>query len=392
MRATSILHKILRPVTSRIDRRNVRNLFLAVEALLIGRRLTLMELARHFPGAERIGAPLKRFDRLLSNGCVQAQRTAFYQSAARWLLHMPQPVLLVDWSELKRDGRWHLLRVSVVARGRAMTVYEEVHPMRLLGNPGVEAAFLRRLQAVLPKGVRPIVVTGAGFRVPWFRAVQELGWHWVGRVRHRSRVRFSPDAQWIASRELYAQATRRAVSLGEVDLTESKCFACCLALVRRAARGRMHRTRLGLPAKGGYSRKVAQRESEPWLLAYSRSLFELSAVQIAALYDKRMQIELSFRDLKSHRFGAAFEDTLTRDAPRLEMLLLIHTLAILAAWLEGVAITSETLGLPASAARENKKHSVVWLGWESLRRRHGVLSPPAPDAVRHLRELLANAA
>ncbi|WP_156820541.1 hypothetical protein [Thioalkalivibrio thiocyanodenitrificans] len=62
------MHKILRPVTSRIDRRNVRNLFLAVEALLIDRRLTLMELARHFPGAERIGAPLKRFDRLLDNG------------------------------------------------------------------------------------------------------------------------------------------------------------------------------------------------------------------------------------------------------------------------------------------------------------------------------------
>ncbi|QKT02806.1 transposase [Ectothiorhodospiraceae bacterium 2226] len=154
----------------------------------------------------------------------------------------------------------------------------------------------------------------------------------------------------------------------------------------------MHRTRLGTRAKGGYSRKVAKREREPWLLAYSRSLSELPAAHIAALYGKRMQIELSFRDLKSHRFGAAFEDTLTRDAPRLEMLLLIHALAILAAWLEGVAVKSTTLGLQASAPCGKQKHSVVWLGWESLRRRHGILSPPAPDAVRRLRNLLVNAA
>lgn len=66
----TVLQKILSAVSAGLDVRNARNLFLAVEALLAGRRLTLTELARHFPGAERIHAPLKRFDRLLGNRAI----------------------------------------------------------------------------------------------------------------------------------------------------------------------------------------------------------------------------------------------------------------------------------------------------------------------------------
>lgn len=355
MHATQVLQKILSPVIAQLDARNVRNLFFAVEALLAGRRLTLTELARHFPGAERIHAPLKRFDRLLGNSAVQALRASCYQAALLWLLRQPRPVLIVDWSEVKSDGRWHLLRAAVVARGRTLTVYEEVHPTAKLGSPRVEADFIVRLKALLPPDVRPILVTDAGFRVPWFRAVEALGWHWVGRVRHRSRVKFLETSRseqgWIASKALYARAT----------------------------------------ARGGYSRKIAAREREPWLLAASVSLAELSAAEIVALYTKRMQIEQSFRDLKSHRYGAAFEDTLTRDPRRLEMLLLIHMLATLAAWPEGLAaITAALIAQPVLATRR-VRHSAVWLGWESLRRHGTRLSVSPSEACARLRDVLAEA-
>jgi hypothetical protein len=375
--------------------RNARNLFFAVEALLVGRRLTLTELARHFPGADHIHAPLKRFDRLLGNGAVQALRTSCYQAALLWLLRMPRPVLIVDWSEVKSDGRWHLLRAAVVARGRTLTVYEEVHPTATLGSPRVEAAFLKRLKALLPAGIRPILVTDAGFRVPWFRAVEALGWHFVGRVRHRAHVRFlnSPrENNWIAAKALYDRATARAASLGDVELTESKRLACRLTLVRRRPRGRRDLTRDGQRARSAYSRKIAQREREPWLLATSVSLQEPSAIEIVAIYAKRMQIEQSFRDLKSHRYGAAFEDTLTRDPRRLEMLLLIHMLATLTAWLEGLAIVTASLIAQPVLTKRRVRHSAVWLGWESLRR-HGIrLSESPTQACVRLRDVLAQAA
>lgn len=385
MHAAKVLHKILLPAMAHLDARNARNLLRSVEALITGRRLTLMELARHWPGAERVRAPLKRLDRLLGNRAVQAARGAFYEAAAAWLVHSPRPLLIVDWSELKTDGRWHLLRAGVAAKGRTVTVYEEVHGEAQKNNPQVEAAFLRRLKALLPAGMCPVIVTDAGFRVPWFCAVEALGWHWVGRVRGTTRLCFTGKSRWIGCRQLFGRATHRARSLGQAWLTQSNPLDCRLVLVRRAKRHRTQRTRYGKRAQNGHSLKMAASAKEPWLLACSCSLGALFASEIVGLYARRMQIEQAFRDLKSHRFGCAFEDTLTRDGRRLEILLLIHALATLVAWLEGLAAM-----VTASIAGALPRRSVVWLGWECLRRRARTSLPPSV-ARRQLRELLAQA-
>ena len=74
------------------------------QALVCGRRLTLMELAHHWPGAERVRAPLKRLDRLPGNRQVQALRASFYSVTMNWMLGSAQSVLIVDWSELKKKN------------------------------------------------------------------------------------------------------------------------------------------------------------------------------------------------------------------------------------------------------------------------------------------------
>jgi hypothetical protein len=68
------------------------------------------------------------------------------------------------------------------------------------------------------------------------------------------------------------------------------------------------------------SRNDAKREVQPWLLMAPRH--KLTARQLVTLYARRMQIELSFRDLKSYRYGQRLEDSLTRKAERIEVLLL----------------------------------------------------------------------
>ena len=57
MHALSELRKCLGDALGRMDRRRVRSLLGAVTALLVGRRLVLMELARHWPCAQRVFAP-----------------------------------------------------------------------------------------------------------------------------------------------------------------------------------------------------------------------------------------------------------------------------------------------------------------------------------------------
>jgi hypothetical protein len=239
------------------------------------------------------------------------------------------------------------------------------------------------------------VVTDAGFKNPWFQAVQALGWHWLGRVRHRTALRrlgAGEQKQWIKGKALYALASHRASSLGEALLARNNPLHCRLVLVRGKPRGRVHLTRFGKRAKASASRKIAKRAKEPWLLAASCSLNECSACALVALYAKRMQIEQSFRDLKSHRFGCAFDDTLTRSAQRLEMLLLIHMLAALAAWLVGLAASAPAHARVCTTSLL-KRYSVLWIGWACLR--HGTnlwstmalshLAPPATTGqpVRH---------
>jgi hypothetical protein len=377
--AVAIVQKILRPVSAQLDLRNARNVLLAVQALVRGRRLTLMELARHWPEAERVRGPLKRLDRLLGNTAVQALRARFYAVAAGWLVRSAQPVLIVDWSELKSDGRWHLLRAGIAVRGRTLTVYEEVHPKAKKNSRKVQAAFLKRLQALLPSEVCPIVITDAGFQNPWFRAVEALGWHWIGRVRHRTRICLllgkDGEAAWVCGKALHCHASPQACSLGEAQLARSNPLGCRLVLVRRRRLGRHELTCAGKRARDGHSRKMAARAKEPWLLAVSHSLGTMPPALIVSLYAKRMQIEQSFRDLKSHRYGCAFEDTLSRSAQRLEMLLLIHMLASLAAWLAALTATANTAAsvCPRSLI---KRYSLLWIGWACLR--HATAPPPLP--------------
>jgi hypothetical protein len=341
-----------------------------------------MALARHWPGAQQVTAPLKRLDRWLSNRSMQAARFSLYHAAAARLVHHRYPVVLVDWSELPRDGRWHLLRASIARKGRALTLYEEVHPQRRLGARRVHKTFLRRLHAMLPADFQPIVVTDAGFHTPWFRAVESLGWYWLGRVRSRTRLRLAQtDAPWLPVARYYARASARPESPGLARLTASNPIRCRLVRLKRPPQGRQQKRRDGRRAAGGTAREKARRQREPWVLACSPEL-AYSAQALTRLYGLRMQIETAFRDLKSHQYDCAFEDTQTHVGARFEMLLLIHMLATQVAWLAALASTAQ---------HETRfRLSLLHRGWELWQQtgQHlpGVRQPP----WRALRQALPN--
>ncbi|WP_258526180.1 IS4 family transposase, partial [Xanthomonas oryzae] len=163
--------------------------------------------ALHFPTK----SPLKACDRLLCNRTLQVERSAIEQDMAHWLLRGDQPVIVIDWSDLKPDKSWCLLRAAVPVGGRTLTLLDMVVSGKQQGSPGAEKRFLQQLRALIPDDVRPILVTDAGFRTPWFRAVSAMGWDWVGRLRGRTQVKPQdvPDdaVQWIDSRRLHALAS-----------------------------------------------------------------------------------------------------------------------------------------------------------------------------------------
>jgi hypothetical protein len=299
-----------------------------VAAAVRGRRLTLTELGRALVGTARVKHGIKRIDRLLGNRHLAAERFGLYQALARRLVGaLAQPLIIVDWSDLTADRRWQLLRAAAPIGGRSLTLYEEVHPLRHFGNPRVHRAFLVKLKALLPETVRPILITDAGFRAPWFKAVNRLGWHWIGRIRNRTHLRPQASAAWVDCKSLYAQASARPQALGAYALVRSNPVSCQLYLVKRPKKHRIQKSVFGQPVRSSHSRKQARAQREPWLIATSPSLAHLHAAQIINAYAKRMQIEEAFRDLKCTRYGLGFELNLSRSRERLAVLLMIAALA-----------------------------------------------------------------
>jgi len=192
---------------------------------------------------------------------------------ARWLVHSKQPVIVIDWSNLKPDRSWHLLRAAVRLGGRTLPILDMVFPGGQQGSPEAEKRFLQRLANVLPDDVHPILVTDASFRAPWFRAVDALGWHWLGRLRNTTYVKPSdaPDhpQQWVSCKSLYDLATRTPRDLGLMDVVRNQSLPCRMVLHAKPPQGRKHHNRQGAPARNSNSRKNAQREREPWLLMAS---------------------------------------------------------------------------------------------------------------------------
>ena len=190
MHALTILHRCLGPLLTGIHARRLATLLEAVAATVCGPRLTLTDIGRRFGGEASLRNRIKRSDRLLGNRHLQGQARTIYAALARKLLSgVLEPLIVIDWSDLKADQSLHLLRASLPVGGRSLTLYEEVHPQGKLGNRQVQHRFLQRLAQLLPASAEPIIVADSGFKVPFFREVERLGWRWVGRVRGRDYVK-----------------------------------------------------------------------------------------------------------------------------------------------------------------------------------------------------------
>ena len=97
-----------------------------------------------------------------------------------------QPIIHVDWSDMDERKQHFLIRASLAAQGRSLTLYEEIHPLKSKEKPKTHRLFMNQLKAMLPEDCKPIIVTDAGFRIPWFKLIESLGWDFIGRVRNRT--------------------------------------------------------------------------------------------------------------------------------------------------------------------------------------------------------------
>lgn len=365
MHAETILTRALSTCLSNLHAKRASALLRATAGLLHGGVTSLSAIALNLGGDIALKHRIKSVDRLLGNSGLHRSFRELYRCVALlWLQDLPQILIVVDWSDLTHDQRWQLLRASVVVEGRSVTLYEEVHPQKLLANPGVHRKFLRSLAQILPPGCKPIVMTDAGFHATWFKEVDAEGWEFVGRIRGRNRLQLGQDEDWTPARDLYAQARAQVRDLGVGAYARSNPVTVRAVLSKRRQKGRHQKNIYGEKRKGHRSQKNARSAREPWLLASSLGLQHLSADAIVLLYSQRMRIEQSFRDTKNPRLGLGLNVSRSRSGPRLAALLLISHLASLVQRFIGESAKQHQMELQFMATRRSTRPeiSVLTLG------------------------------
>lgn len=109
------------------------------------------------------------------------------------------------WStglELTPQEDAFLLRAAIPLAGRSFPIYESVHER--VSRPRYQKRLLNTLAELLPNGCIPILVTDAGFRRPWIKAVAAQAWYYVAHIRNRELYR-SGGADWQPVNSLYAR-------------------------------------------------------------------------------------------------------------------------------------------------------------------------------------------
>jgi Transposase DDE domain len=386
VRTTWVLQNQLQRSLVEVHKRRRDAVWRAVEGLIAGGRLWLTALGRSMPGRTSDKHRIKAADRLLGNQAIQEQLLLFYRALAKRLLTQTRsPVVAVDWTAHGTD--YSVLSAQLCWEGRSLPLYNQVFPRRHVGSPRLHKQFLRELAAVIPNDCRPILVTDAGFRTPWFDAVAALGWDFIGRIRDTTKVLTSDG--WISSKSLHRLATGKPRDFEWQWLPRYKPRPYRLVLSSAPKlKGRKRRTRSGNVGHNTTDIKSSSAAREPWLLATSLSC---GCRAVLRAYGLRMQIEQSFRDAKNHRHGWALHHARSKDPKRLAVLLLIASLAAVVVQLVGRAAAQCGLRrhFQANTITHRRVLSFFVLGRNVLRRGLSLPLFSLLQAIEGMAELVA---
>jgi hypothetical protein len=371
MHVVKLLHKLLDKTCQAVDKRVRRTLFEAAETLTRCKHLSIFGLERSLDRATNVKHTIKCIDRLFGNQTLHTKSMLFYQGMTDLFLRgNKRPIIIVDWSGLTRCGAFHFLRASVPVGGRTLTLYEQAYPLDEYTSQKTHREFLNTLKILLPKDCQPIVITDAGFRNTWFKAVLELDWNFIGRIRNKTQYCEINEKIWNPIKTLYEEATEKVRYIGRVLLAKSNSLLCHFYLMKQKKKNRVKRNLAGKKIQSSVSKKHEKGANEPWLIASSLSPDEISAVEIMLLYRKRMQIEEAFRDLKNTRNGLGLRHCRSYRLERLNVALLIGALATLILWLLGTAAKQKNLHYSFQANTEKRWNvlSNFTIGWQVLER------------------------
>lgn len=367
MHAKGFLHKLLSSV---MYKKHLDSLIVLVMSLLVHKQLSVTGLGRGINLPIQENSCIRRSDRFIGNKLLGSMLGEIYkQYIANLLGAKKRPKFIVDWTHVP-NTRLYVLRAALAAKGRALTLYEEVHVEKNYGTVTVESNFLNNLAKLLPNDCIPIVITDAGYRNPWFKQILKLGWDFVGRIRGTHK--YYDGVNWRACTDLYENATRSGRSTGTILLCKKNTISASLCVTKADAKQQANRKQ--------YKRKIHCKKdiesyrrsaNEPWLLATSLQCKNAMQIKrVNKIYKLRMQIEEGFRDLKNPRYGFGLRHAHSRSVERVQILFLLAMFACFIAWLTGYVAEMNKwhYQFQSNSIKNRRVVSLFFLGCQIIRR------------------------
>lgn len=352
MHSHCIPDPLLVPLQRHLTKPQWQNLLALVLAVQLARTLVQRQLALYLVWIITSESCYRRLERILAWDPSVWERLAPFWVRAVLATFVPGRgplVLLIDWT-LHRD-RCRSLWVMLPVGGRAVPLAFWLAPPEM-GGEGAQRALedqaVIQLRAWLPKSRRVVLIGDRGFRGrDRMRLLLQLRFHFILRVTGDTAV--SINGHWARLREVAPcvgeRRQWREVLYGKMKPKER--LLVNLVSVRQALPSpRQRRTNKGKPTGQSV-------EETTWFLATDLPL----SIDIVALYQRRMQIEETFRDSKA-LLGMEKEQT-KRPWERLRALLWALTIGVALDLRLGGGRASEGRCLPRVGAEESQAPPVV---------------------------------
>lgn len=330
------------------------------------RNLSLTAIGRELEGKTAIKHRIKKVDRLLGNRHLYEEVSRIYKGLSSYVLsyisQTQQIPLIVDLCYMKDSHAVQMLSAEVALKGRSLPLYREVFEAKELKKRASE--FIDRLSMCIPLHREVVIIMDAGFGEDWFEAITAKGWYWLVRTRGKKYLQLSAQHDWLAARALYGLASSRAKQYNDASITKKQPRACRVILKGMSSGQSSRKKPKILPrnynaGKGSYHRLA----KDPWVLVTNLPT-HYTATHIVTMYKKRMQIEESFRDVKSHQFGLSARYIRTVSIYRWVIAMLLAAIVQVTVWLIGVV--GHHQGLQAyfqvNTVRDRKVFSYFYLG------------------------------
>jgi hypothetical protein len=327
--------------------------------------LSLSSIGRSLQGNVRIKHKIKKVDRLEGNEYLHQELDQLYMGLSGYVFSLISQdktlPIVVDLCFVKDNKQIQMLSAEVASKGRSIPLYREVFSEGALKDRAVE--FLENLSKCIPSDREVVIIMDAGFFEKWFKAIEAKQWYWICRTRTGKSLKFSGETEWKTVKDFITEIGVKTKTYGNVLLTKTHRHPCRIVTTRHIPKKKVKRTARNEKTRKICSGSYLKSAKEPWILATNLPS-KYNATSVIKLYSKRMQIEESFRDVKSHQFGLCGRNIRTTNIDRWGVKMLLAAIAQIIFWVLGVVGHSQGLQrlFQANTVKDRKVFSYFTLG------------------------------